>query len=154
MTNTDDVAWLDSEQQTAWRNYLRGTRILEVALDQDLQAVGFSLAEYEILSMLSEAPKRRLRMSALADKVVQSRSRMTHTATRLEKRGLVRREVCARDARGVEIVLTAAGKREVEAAAKVHVRGVRKFFVDVMPNEQFVSLGDAMHKVQDAVAKG
>ena len=62
--------------------------------------------------MLSEAPDRRLRMSALADLVVQSRSRLTHTAARLERRGWVARESPASaTAAGVELVLTDEGLR-------------------------------------------
>ena len=55
-----------------------------------------SLPEYEILVQLSEAPGRRLRMSELADRVVSSRSRITHTVGRMEERGLVHREAVRR----------------------------------------------------------
>lgn len=150
--NDDEATpWLDDEEQQAWRAYLRGARALEVALDRQLSAVGFSLAEYEILSMLSEAPERQLRMSALADRVVQSRSRMTHTATRLEGRGLVTRQACAKDARGIELKLTNAGMAALERAARLHVRGVREYLVNVMPREQFLVLGDAMAKVRESI---
>ena len=43
-------------EQVSWRAYLRANRELDVALDRDLQAAGISLSEYELLSMLSEAP--------------------------------------------------------------------------------------------------
>ena len=72
--------------------------MLMEALDRDLELHGLSLGEYEIISMLSEAPDRRLRMSELAAIVVQSRSRLTHTAERLEDRGWVRAESCLRTA--------------------------------------------------------
>ena len=100
-----------TSEQRAWRAYLRGSRLLEASLDRDLQQHGVQLSEYEIISMLSEQPDRRLRMSALADMVVQSRSRLTHTASRLEKRGWVQREACVGDRRGVELVLTDEGAR-------------------------------------------
>ena len=90
-TEPTEPAWLDAGQQRAWRAYLRGSRLLETSLDRDLLRHGVQLSEYEIISMLSEQPDRRLRMSALADMVVQSRSRLTHTASRLEKRGWVQR---------------------------------------------------------------
>ena len=67
------------------------------------------LTEYEIISMLSESPAAGCACPSLADLVVQSRSRLTHTAARLEKRGWVRRESCLDDRRGVELVLTDAG---------------------------------------------
>ena len=99
-------------EQRAWRAYLRASRLLEAALDRDLQYHGVQLSEYEIISMLSEAPDRRLRMSGLADLVVQSRSRLTHTAGRLEKRGWVQREPCCRTTgAGSSCVLTDDGAR-------------------------------------------
>lgn len=145
------VRWLTPQEQTAWRAYLRATRLLEAALDRDLQSHGVQLSEYEIISMLSEAPGRRLRMSALADLVVQSRSRLTHTAARLEKRGWVRRESCLQDRRGVELVLTEAGLRSVEEMARIHVDSVRRHIVDTMSPEQFRALGLAMESIRDAI---
>ncbi len=106
--------------------------MLEEALDRDLQTHGLQLSEYEIISMLSETPGGRLRMSELADIVVQSRSRLTHTATRLEKRGWVVRQPCESDRRGVELVLTDTGRDVVADAAAAHVASVRRHLVDVM----------------------
>ena len=102
-STTTEPRWLSAQEQASWRAYLRGSRLLEHALDRDLQVHGVQLSEYEIISMLSEAPGRRLRMSSLAEKVVQSRSRLTHTAARLEKRGWVRREACLEDRRGAYV---------------------------------------------------
>lgn len=142
--------WLSEEEQACWRAYLHGTRLLEVALDADLSAHGTSLPEYEILSMLSEAPGRRMRMSALADLVVQSRSRMTHTAARLEGRGLVRREPSPHDGRGVELTLTEKGLEALERLSKVHVESVRRHFVDLLTPTQFRNLGEAMAIIQES----
>jgi len=142
--------WLSEEEQACWRAYLHGTRLLEVALDADLSAHGTTLPEYEILSMLSEAPGRRMRMSALADLVVQSRSRMTHTAGRLEGRGLVRREPSPHDGRGVELTLTDKGLETLERLSKVHVESVRRHFVDLLTPTQFRKLGEAMAIVQES----
>ena len=49
---------------------------------------GISLTEYEILVRLSESTGRRMRMALLADALCHSRSRVTHTVTRMEKAGL------------------------------------------------------------------
>ena len=111
------------------------------------------LSEYEIISMLSEAEGRRLRMSSLADLVVQSRSRLTHTAARLEKRGWVRRESCLADRRGVELVLTELGWAAVQAMARVHVESVRRHLVETMPPELFAALGNAMDAISAAITE-
>lgn len=145
--------WLDEQEQRAWRAYLRGNRMLEAALDRDLQAHGLQLSEYEILSMLSEHLGGRMRMSALADLVAQSRSRLTHTAARLELRGWVLREASQGDRRGVELVLTSDGRREVETMAQVHVASVRCRLTDHLSPEQFAALGVAMAAVVDGLRR-
>jgi DNA-binding MarR family transcriptional regulator len=83
-------------------------------------------------------------MSEIAELVVQSRSRLTHTAGRLEKRGWVRREACVGDRRGVELVLTEAGQAEIARMAPTHVRSVRSNLVDHVSREDFLALGRSM----------
>ncbi len=144
----DEPEWLTEEQQQAWRAYLRGSRMLSEALDKDLATVGLSLSEYEILSNLSEQPGRQLRMSELAAHVVQSRSRLTHTATRLEKRGWVVREPFPGDKRGVLLTLTDAGMECLVAAAPVHVRTVHDYVVGQLTRAQLVALGQAMARIR------
>lgn len=150
-TNTPQPAWLDTQEQEVWRAYLRATRLLEVALDHDLQAHGLQLSEYEILSMLSEQPDRCLRMSVIADQVVQSRSRLTHTAGRLENRGWVRRQACQGDRRGVELVLTDAGLVEISAMAPTHVGSVRAHLLDHLSREDLLALGRAMALISNGI---
>lgn len=149
-----DLVWLSDEEQRSWRAYLRGNRLLNEALDDALATHDVRLTEYEILSMLSEAPGGRLRMSALADLVVQSRSRLTHTASRLESRGWVNRVSCLDDRRGVELVLTEEGSAVLQQLAVVHVRSVRAAFVDLMTPEEFAALGRAMGKVVEGLGEG
>ncbi|PRY59330.1 MarR family transcriptional regulator [Knoellia remsis] len=146
--------WLTDDEQQAWRAYLRAHRELQVALDDDLAEFGMSLPEYELLSMLSEQEGGRARMSVLADLVVQSRSRVTHTAKRLEDRGWVRRERTPEDGRGVAIALTPAGRRTIEAAAPVHVASVRRNFIDLLTLEQVQCLHDAFAEVRAHLVPG
>jgi DNA-binding MarR family transcriptional regulator len=149
-SGTEEPRWLSDSEQDHWRAYLRGSRYLEEALDRDLQTHGLQLTEYEILSMLSESEGGRLRMSELADLVVQSRSRLTHTAARLEKRGWVVRQSCLSDRRGVELVLTDEGWERLTTMARAHVESVRHHLLDVMAPGEFAALGVAMGKVRDA----
>jgi DNA-binding MarR family transcriptional regulator len=149
--NIRQPRWLDAGEQRAWRAYLRASRLLEVALDRDLQAHGLQLSEYEIISMLSESPDRRLRMSEIAEMVVQSRSRLTHTAGRLEKRGWVRREACVGDRRGVELVLTDAGDSEIRRMAPTHVESLRTNLLDFLSPEDFLALGRSMSAISRGI---
>ncbi|HWC22354.1 MAG TPA: MarR family transcriptional regulator [Flexivirga sp.] len=144
-----DVPWLSDDEQRAWRAYLRGSRALEAVLDAELQDAGMSLAEYELLSMLSEAPGQEMRMSRLADQTVQSRSRVTHTATRLTRRGWVERRPAPDDGRGIQLKLNDAGLAAVRSASRVHATGVQEHLIRQMDPALFQSLGDAMRNVRN-----
>ena len=75
------------------------------------QDAGLSEADYDVLSDLSETPQGRLRLRELADRMLWSRSRLSHHLTRMQQRGLVTREECADDGRGSMVVLTPPGGR-------------------------------------------
>ncbi len=139
--------WLTTEQQVVWRQYLLGSARLADRLDADLRQFGLDLAEYEILVTLSEAPERRVRMSELAEAVHQSRSRLTHTVTRMEAAGLVDRASCPTDRRGVWAHLTEAGFELLGTAAADHVRCVRRHFVERMSEQDYAAVGRAFAAV-------
>jgi DNA-binding MarR family transcriptional regulator len=144
--------WLTDEQQVHWRAYLDASVRLMNALGRQLeQDSDLSLSEYEVLVQLSESPGRTMRMSQLAAEVVNSRSRLTHTIRRMEERGLVERQACLDDGRGVNCVLTPAGFARLEEAAPGHVAAVREHLVDRLDGEQFRTLGELMDKVGEAL---
>jgi DNA-binding MarR family transcriptional regulator len=135
--------WLDAEEQKAWRAWLYSSLLLQDRLDRELtHGTGISHAYYEILVQLSETPGRALRMSDLAERCLSSRSRLSHAVSRLEERGWVRRQVCAEDGRGQLAVLTDEGFAALEAAAHVHVEGVRTHLFDQLTPEQLAALRD------------
>ena len=139
--------WLTAQQQQVWRAYLLGSALLQERIDADLRPFGIDRAEYEILVMLSETEGRRMRMAELADSVHQSRSRLTHTVSRMEKADLVRRTNCPTDRRGVWAELTDQGFELIKEAAPHHVETVRKYFVEVMSEEDYAAVGRALSAV-------
>lgn len=144
--------WLSPAQQVAWRAYLTGTTQLMAQLDRDLsQSHGLSLPEYEILVRLSEAENRRMRMAELAGSLNHSRSRLTHTVSRMEAAGLVRRGSCPEDRRGVLAELTDAGYDRLVDAAPTHVEGVRRYLVDAVSDEDFAAVGRSFTEVANAI---
>ena len=147
-----ETRWLDERQQRAWRAYLVGTTLLMDRLDRELREQHrLSLPEYEILVRLSEAPTNRLRMAMLADSVSHSRSRVTHTVSRMEGAGLVTRDACIADGRGVEAVLTDHGKAALASASPTHVAGVRRLLVDLVGDDDFDAVGRVFDTVTDAL---
>ena len=133
--------WLDEEQQRTWRAFLDAVQVLQRGLDAQLQdEADMPHGYYELLVRLSEAPDRRMRMSALADASVSSRSRLSHAVAQLEQRGWVRRESCPTDRRGQLAVLTDEGFAALAAAAPGHVEAVRALLVDRLTPAQMRQL--------------
>ncbi len=140
--------WLDEDQQRTWRAWLSVSDLLPRALDGQLQRdAGLSHAAYVVLAMLSEAPGRSRRMSDLARRSNQSQSRLSHTVTRLEERGWVRRERASDDGRGNLAVLTDEGWDVVRTLAPGHVDAVREALFEPLTEEQTRVLGDALNAV-------
>ena len=148
--SASETRWLNSEQQRAWRAFVIGTTLLTDTLDRELrQAHGLSLGEYEILVRLSESPDRTLRMAQIAESMQHSRSRVTHTVSRMERAGLVARCAAEGDRRGVEARMTDQGWELLVQAAPTHVNGVREHFVDLATEEEFATMGMLMNAVAD-----
>ncbi|GGU94213.1 MarR family winged helix-turn-helix transcriptional regulator [Actinomadura sp. LOL_016] len=147
--------WLDAAQQRDWRAYVDGSVRLNEIMDRDLKTRhGLSVSEYEILVRLSEAPGRRLRMAELAENASQSRSRLSHTCARLESKGLVERDNCPSDKRGVFANLTDEGLAALERAARDHVETVREYFIDVIEPEDLEAVGRAFTAVLKRLESG
>lgn len=153
-TSHDDV-WLNTRQQQSWRAYIMGTTLLLDRLDRELrQAWDISLTEYEVLVRLSEQPDRSLRMALLADAMSYSRSRITHTISRMENAGLVSRTAAEGDRRGVRAVMTDAGYDLLVKAAPTHVAGVREHLVSLASRADFEAVGRVFDRVCDQLMQG
>jgi DNA-binding MarR family transcriptional regulator len=123
--------WLDDEEQHAWRQLAAVILKLPSELEAQLQRdASLSHFEYWVLALLSEAPDRTLRMSALASQANASLSRLSHVVSRLEKRGWVTRRPCPDDARATLAELTEDGLQQVVEAAPGHVAAVRRLVFD------------------------
>jgi DNA-binding MarR family transcriptional regulator len=127
------VAAITPQELAIWRMLqrvqVRITRNLEsdLLLEHDL-----ALASYDVLTQLSDAPDRRLRMNDLADRVLLSRSGLTRLIDRLQREGLVHREACTSDARGLYAVLTDTGSARLADATPTYLRGVRTQVLDIL----------------------
>lgn len=139
-----DRGWLDDEEMRAWRGLVEVHAELTAALEADLeQGFGLDGGDYGVLVNLSEAPEQRLRMCDLAARLHLSPSGLTRRLDGLVEAGYVAREPGEHDRRVTLAVLTDAGRTILEAAAPVHVSGVRRHFVDRLSRTQLRQLGAA-----------
>ena len=147
--------WLSDEEQALWRGWLAASMLLPERLNRDLQEQhGLTGTDYQVLVELSESPERRMRMSTLAERTQLSRSRLSHQIDRMSKAGLVTRQECSQDGRGMFAVMTEQGWETIVAAAPDHVESVRRHLVDQLTPEQFEAFGQACISVADALRAG
>jgi DNA-binding MarR family transcriptional regulator len=149
------VPWLSDDETSAWVALTAVLTALPPAIDAQLKRdVGINFFEYTILSSLSQAPGRAVRMGNLAHLAAGSPSRLSHAVTRLEKHGWVARRVSvdATETRCVEAVLTDAGWDAVVAAAPEHVREARRLVFDVLSPDQVVQLARIGRQLLTAAA--
>jgi len=136
-----DTRWLSDVEREAWVRFTAVLELLPAALDAQLNAdAELTHFEFFCLAMLSEAPDRVLRASALATRTNATLPRLSRVVTQLEKRGLVARSPCPEDRRATNISLTEAGWHKVVAAAPGHVREVRQLVIDALDPDQVQQL--------------
>jgi DNA-binding MarR family transcriptional regulator len=146
--------WLDEREQHVWQGYLHVNQDLTAVLEQQLaRESGVSGADYRVLVPLSDAPGGLLRARDLGSEIGWDRSRLSHHLSRMEKRGLVTREECAEDARGLMVRLTKAGRRAIEEAAPGHVEAVRRYFFDELSNDEMETMGAVFDRVLDKLRR-
>ena len=144
--------WLNANEQRAWRAFIDGSQRLIGLLNRDLATSdALSIADYRILVLLSESPKGALRMSEIADGIVASRSKLTHQARRMESVGLIRREACSEDGRGVCAHITDTGREALKKAARNHVTSVRSYFIDLLDDTELDALASIFEKIDNHV---
>ena len=145
---TDQPPWLDRDERHAWMSLMAMLMSLPPAIDAQLKRdSGLNFFEYSILSQLSAPPSRRVQMSPLAQLTGGSLSRLSHAASRLEERGLVRRHVVTDETRCTELELTDEGMTFLEAAAPGHVREARRLVIDALSREQVGQLRDIAQSI-------
>ncbi|MFD0683154.1 MarR family winged helix-turn-helix transcriptional regulator [Actinomadura fibrosa] len=145
---------VSTAELTVWRTMLRAQVRISRRLQADLLAGhDLALGSYDVLMHLGEAPGGRLRMNDLADRVLLSRSGLTRLVDRLQREGLVVRESCTSDARGLYAVLTPAGRDRLDEAAPAYRQGVRDYVLSRLDDEDLRTFGHILDKLADEPAR-
>ena len=144
---------IEPERMAVWELFIRTFGALIKTFEQELEeSQGLALTWYDVLVQLHEAPDGRLRMQALADSVVLSRSGVTRLIDRMEKAGLVRREPSREDRRGYYAALTEDGRGLFLRAQPIHHRGIYEHFTRHLDDADVRALRTALAKVRRASA--
>lgn len=134
-----------------WEGLLRAHAAIVAELEREMEHdQQLPLRWYEVLLHLSRAPDGRLRMQDLTDVVLQTRSGLSRLVDRMEAAGLVSRESCPADGRGVYAVLTEAGEARFRQAAPLHLRGIERHFARHVGGEEARVLRDLFARLDPA----
>lgn len=148
----EEPQWLDEEELEAFMSLMavniRLTAVLDAQLRED---AGLSFFDYTVMSRLSEAPERRMRMRDLAITANGSLSRLSQVVTRLEKKGWVERFPDPNDGRTTFAKLTDAGWDKVVASAPGHARQARAVVADKLTRSQIRSMTQVNNRIIKAI---
>lgn len=142
--------WLTEDEQRAWRGLVQMTSQLNARMNRQLQEeYGVSLADYEVLVVLTDAPEGRCRVFEISGMLAWEQSRVSHQLARMQRRGLVARQECPTDARGAFVVLTEAGRAAIGRAAPAHVDTVRQLVFEGAAPDELAALDALTSRVLD-----
>jgi DNA-binding MarR family transcriptional regulator len=137
-----------------WREFIETTEALRAVLAARLHSdTGLSPGDYAVLLALSEAHENRIRSSELATRIAWQRSRLSHHLGRMERRQLIRRDECATDSRGAEVVLEPAGAEAFHQATVPHLRAIRDLFIDALTDEQLAAAGEIAAALREHLSR-
>jgi DNA-binding MarR family transcriptional regulator len=147
-----EAPWLSPDEMDLWRSYMRVQKALTARLNRQLQRdSGLSLTDWDVLVALSAEDSGAQRISALATTLGWERSRLSHHAARMIRRGLVSRNEVAGDGRGATVQLTDRGWEVTRGAAAAHVAEVRRLFIDPLHSEDLPALRAALARIVEVV---
>ena|ERR1700722_6260093 len=109
-TGESELRDRDEAVKAAWRALISAKVTSWNALERELgESHGLGVSDFEVLDCLAGKPDG-CRSQSLADAVHLSQSALSRLADRLERHGLVERSNCVDDRRGINLVLTDAGR--------------------------------------------
>ncbi|MFN8440093.1 MAG: MarR family transcriptional regulator [Caldilineaceae bacterium] len=124
-------------ERDAWSGFISAWATMNRIVEEDLQVnAQITHVEFEIILRLHWAKEHRMRIQDLAKQSLLTRSGTSRALARLEKAGLVVREVADEDRRGAYAVLTKAGEQCFQKVAEPHMACVKANFTDRFSEEE------------------
>lgn len=144
--NVDDGEWRQ------WERFGESAELLYREINAALIARhDLAIPDVQLLNLLNEDSRRRVRMGTLADALVLAPSRVTWLVNRLEVRRLVRRFRSREDGRGIVVGITRQGQDRLRPALCTYATFVRQCYLAPLNREQMTALGDSTRRVSDAL---
>jgi DNA-binding MarR family transcriptional regulator len=120
-------------------------------LSKEMEAeCGIPITWFEVLLRLGRTPRRRMRMIELAHQISFTDSGVSRLADRMERAGLIGRELDRTDRRGTLAVLTPAGADLLDRAVQVHLDGIQRRVFDHLGDRDVAALERIMRTIREA----
>ncbi|HEY8864463.1 MAG TPA: MarR family transcriptional regulator [Candidatus Dormibacteraeota bacterium] len=124
-----------NKAEQVWEGITRAHCSMTAAIEKDMLPAGISLAWYQVLAHLRQAPDGMLRFQDLARVVGITDSGASRRLNQMIKAGLIERFLCASDRRGVYALMTDKGKATYLKAHAVFVRSLERNLKQLEPGE-------------------
>lgn len=148
----DLSTYLDDPRIEAYGMLLEAHNELHNALQRDLDAAaGLPVGWLSVLIRLARSPGERLRMTVLARDMTMSTSGLTRLIDRMEAEGMVAREACAEDRRGLLAVLTEEGREVLDSTTPCHIADLERLLGGALDDADLARLTDLLRRVRDHV---
>jgi DNA-binding MarR family transcriptional regulator len=135
-------------EENAWISWVRSSEYVMESVEQTLKDHGFpQLVWYDALLELDFSAEGKLRLQELGEKMLLKKFNVTRLVDRLEKQGLVEREICESDARGTYAVITADGKKLRSAMWPCYRNAVREHFHKNLTEDELETLIKLVNKL-------
>jgi len=129
----------------AWVRLMRAQQAVLARVERELKDAGLPpLGWYDVLLELSRADEGRLRQFEIGERVLLSKFNLSRLLDRLEDEGLVKRESCAEDRRGANVVITRAGRELQKRMWPVYEQAIAKHFARHYSEEQAAALAELL----------
>jgi DNA-binding MarR family transcriptional regulator len=144
----------DGDHLAAWKQLQWATALITARFRRDLAGSGLSLEEFDVLVHLAWAPSQTLALHELTASMVVadalSRSGITRLLDRMERDGLVRRTVSARDRRRFDVSLTPQGRQRFGEVWPAHADGIGRYFAEPLTRRDVGELGRILGRLINA----
>jgi MarR family transcriptional regulator, 2-MHQ and catechol-resistance regulon repressor len=98
---------------------------------QHIRELGLTPPQFDVICTLGNTDG--MSMSKLGEKTLITKGTLTGIIDRLERKGLVRREVPEENRRSFTVVLTLEGEKVFEEVFPAHIAYLKKCFADLTP---------------------
>ncbi|KQV43458.1 MULTISPECIES: MarR family winged helix-turn-helix transcriptional regulator [unclassified Rhizobium] len=129
----------------AWVHLMRAQQRVLGAIEQDLKTADLPpLGWYDVLLELSRATDGRLRPYEIEERTLLAQHNLSRLLDRMDKAGLVQREVYAEDGRGRWVIITEAGRSMQARMWRVYAGALQRHLGDKLNDAQADQLAELL----------